>query len=384
MQGFEREMEGQRAQSRTVTAFTRIGDAYRSLSTAGFRPDFVGYDLLKAESQVVLLVLSDREAADAEAGSEVDVVTGCTPFYAESGGQAGDTGRIIGPRGEMEVTATLKDPTGIIIHKGRIRSGRLSKGDTVTLVVDAAAREATALNHTATHILHAALRSVLGDHVKQAGSLVAPDRLRFDFTHFSPVDPRDPRADRGPGQPAHPGQRAHPHRRDVGGRGLQDRRHGALRGKIRGPGPRDFARGIQQRALRGHPHRPDRQHRSFQDRLRIQCRRRGAPDRGRDGSGRRGGGAGRRPHAAGVRPAAEGKTRGADPAHRQGALGGQGPRTRDRAAQGAAVRRLGGGCRGRRADDRRGQRAREEGRGGFSGGACASCSTASRTSCGPA
>jgi alanyl-tRNA synthetase len=189
MEGFDREMEGQRAKSRTVTTFTRISDAYRSLSAGGFRPDFVGYDLLTAESQVLLLVVNDQEAAVAEAGSEVDLVTGRTPFYAESGGQAGDTGRIIGPQGEVEVTATRKDPTGIIIHQGRVRSGRISKGDTVTLAVDAAAREATALNHTATHILHAALRSVLGDHVKQAGSLVAPDRLRFDFSHFSPVAP---------------------------------------------------------------------------------------------------------------------------------------------------------------------------------------------------
>ena len=189
MEGFDREMEGQRAKSRTVTTFTRISDAYRSLSAGGFRPEFVGYNLLTAESQVVLLVVNDQESAGAEGGREVDVVTGRTPFYAESGGQVGDTGRIIGPQGEMDVTATLKDPNGIIIHKGRIRSGRMSKGDTVTLVVDAAAREATALNHTATHILHAALRSVIGDHVKQAGSLVAPDRLRFDFTHFSPVDP---------------------------------------------------------------------------------------------------------------------------------------------------------------------------------------------------
>jgi alanyl-tRNA synthetase len=189
MEGFDREMEGQRAKSRTVTTFTRISDAYRSLAADGFRPDFVGYDLLTAEAGVVLLVVNDQEAASAEAGSEVDLVTGRTPFYAESGGQAGDIGRIIGPQGEVAVTATRKDPTGIIIHQGRVSSGRISKGDTVTLAVDAAAREATALNHTATHILHAALRSVLGDHVKQAGSLVAPDRLRFDFSHFSPVDP---------------------------------------------------------------------------------------------------------------------------------------------------------------------------------------------------
>jgi alanyl-tRNA synthetase len=188
MEGFDREMEGQRAKSRTVTSFTRISDAYRNLSAGGFKPDFVGYDLLTTEAQALLVVLNEQEAAAAEAGSEVEVVTDRTPFYAESGGQAGDIGRIVGPQGEMEVTATRKDPTGIIIHRGRILSGRLAKGDTVSLMVDAAAREATELNHTATHILHAALRSVLGDHVKQAGSLVAPDRLRFDFTHFSQVD----------------------------------------------------------------------------------------------------------------------------------------------------------------------------------------------------
>jgi alanyl-tRNA synthetase len=189
MPGFEAEMEGQRAKSRTVATFARISDAYRSLSAGGFKPDFVGYDLLTAEGQAVLLVVNDRETAVAEAGSAVEVVTDRTPFYAESGGQAGDIGRIRGPQGEMEVTATRKDPTGIIIHCGRMLSGRLAKGDTVSLLVDAEARRATELNHTATHILHAALRSVLGDHVKQAGSLVAPDRLRFDFTHFTQVPP---------------------------------------------------------------------------------------------------------------------------------------------------------------------------------------------------
>ncbi len=188
MDGFDREMEGQRAKSRTVAAFTRIGDAYKSLSASGFRPEFTGYDLLTGESRAVLLVAHDQEILDAVADSEVSVVTERTPFYAESGGQVGDVGRIIGPEGEMVVNATLKDPTGLIIHKGRLRSGRLRKGDVLTLLVDAAAREATARNHTATHLLHAALRGVLGEHVKQAGSLVAPDRLRFDFTHFSPVD----------------------------------------------------------------------------------------------------------------------------------------------------------------------------------------------------
>ncbi len=186
--GFDRLMEGQRAQSRTVTSFDRISDAYKDLASAGFKPEFVGYDLVSCEAGVVLLVSGGREVAEAGVGGEVEVVTERTPFYAESGGQVGDIGRIIGPDGEIEVLRTVKDPTGIAIHRGRVSSGRLRKGDTVTLAVDVGARQDTALNHTATHILHAALRQVLGDHVKQAGSLVAPDRLRFDFTHFSQVD----------------------------------------------------------------------------------------------------------------------------------------------------------------------------------------------------
>ena len=189
MNGFEREMERQRTQSRSVTTFSRIGDAYKRLSASGFKPEFVGYELLSCESRIVLLVANEQSVEESAAGSEVEVVTEQTPFYAESGGQVGDVGRIIGPDGEVEVTGTQKDPTGLIVHRGQIRSGRLRQGDVVSLMVDATAREATALNHTATHILHAVLRRVLGDHVKQAGSLVAPDRLRFDFTHFSPVDP---------------------------------------------------------------------------------------------------------------------------------------------------------------------------------------------------
>jgi alanyl-tRNA synthetase len=188
MEGFDREMERQRAQSRTVSTFTRISDAYKSLSAGGFKPEFVGYDLLSCESRVLLLVSHGRAVEEAAAGDEVEVVTERTSFYGEAGGQVGDIGRIFGPGGEVEVTHTVKDPTGLIIHKGRVAKGLLRRDDTVSLMVDAAAREATQLNHTATHLLHAALRSVLGDHVKQAGSLVAPDRLRFDFTHFAQVD----------------------------------------------------------------------------------------------------------------------------------------------------------------------------------------------------
>jgi alanyl-tRNA synthetase len=118
------------------------------------------------------------------------MVTEATPFYAESGGQVGDIGRVIGPAGEVaQVVGVVKDPTGLVIHRLQVQSGVIRKGDAVALEVDAAARFATALNHTATHLLHAALRRVLGEHVKQAGSLVGPDRLRFDFTHFAHIEP---------------------------------------------------------------------------------------------------------------------------------------------------------------------------------------------------
>ena len=168
--GFEARMDEQRRQSRSKVAFTGISDAYRRLSASGEKPEFVGYGTLNCEGRVLLIVRDSQGVETAEAGDVVEVVTTATPFYGEAGGQVGDHGTISAPGTEMAVSDTIKDPTGIIIHKGKITQGRL------------------ALNHTATHILHAALRHELGDHVKQAGSLVAPDRLRFDFTHFSQID----------------------------------------------------------------------------------------------------------------------------------------------------------------------------------------------------
>jgi alanyl-tRNA synthetase len=189
MGGFENAMEKQREKSRSVASFTSIGDAFKELSARGFKPDFVGYNLTMAESGVILIAEEGHEVNEAQKGKIVEVVTELTPFYGEAGGQVGDTGKIIGANFEMEVSDTIKDPTGLIIHKGKILSGKITKGDKVTLTVDSHDRNATALNHTATHILHAALRQILGDHVKQAGSMVGPDHLRFDFTHFSQVPP---------------------------------------------------------------------------------------------------------------------------------------------------------------------------------------------------
>ena len=188
MDGFDQAMERQRIQSRSVATFDEISDAYKNLSAQGVIPEFVGYQNLTTDSKILVIVADGEEITEAGKGQQVEVVTATTPFYAEAGGQVGDAGTITGSDFEMTVQDTIKDPTGLIIHKGHVISGRIQKGAAVKLNVDGTRRQATALNHTATHILHAVLRQVLGDHIKQAGSLVAPDRLRFDFTHFSLVD----------------------------------------------------------------------------------------------------------------------------------------------------------------------------------------------------
>ncbi len=188
LDGFNQAMEGQRAQSRSVAAFVTLSDAFKNLSAQGIKSRFTGYDQLESDGQVLLIVADAQELAEADSGQTVEVVTDQTPFYAEAGGQVGDTGIISGAGLKLQVSDTVKDPTGLTIHQGKIVSGSIRKGQTVHLRVDQQKRAATELNHTATHILHEVLRSVLGEHVKQAGSLVAPDRLRFDFTHFSQVD----------------------------------------------------------------------------------------------------------------------------------------------------------------------------------------------------
>ncbi|MFW6081104.1 MAG: alanine--tRNA ligase [Desulfosalsimonas sp.] len=189
MEGFERAMEERRRQSRTVSSFSSISEAYRDFSASTDRfPEFVGYGQLECESELLLLVAEGKAVDASESGQAVEVVAEKTPFYAASGGQAGDTGKIRGDGFEIEVNDTFKDPTGLIIHQGRVVSGTVRKNDKAVLAVDAEKRQATALNHTATHILHKSLRETVGEHVRQAGSHVGPERLRFDFTHFSQLD----------------------------------------------------------------------------------------------------------------------------------------------------------------------------------------------------
>ncbi|MCF8095747.1 MAG: alanine--tRNA ligase [Desulfobacteraceae bacterium] len=188
-EGFERAMEQRREQSRTVSSFSSISEAYREFSAGTDRfPEFVGYDRLECESELLLLVVDGNAVDSAESGQSVEVVAEKTPFYAASGGQVGDTGKIFGSSFEIAVEDTFKDPTGLIIHRGKVVSGTVHRNDTATLAVNEQQRRATALNHTATHILHRSLREIVGDHVRQAGSHVGPGRLRFDFTHFTQLD----------------------------------------------------------------------------------------------------------------------------------------------------------------------------------------------------
>lgn len=188
MGGYERHMQAQRERSRSKVTFAGIGNAFKELSAQAVKTEFTGYDGLSKEAEVVLLVKDDRKVSSADKGQEVEVVTATTPFYGHSGGQVGDQGVIAATGLAIEISDTIKDPTGLVIHKGKVTDGRIEVGQMVTLRVDAEKRRATARNHTATHILHGVLRRVLGEHVKQAGSLVAPKRLRFDFTHFSNVE----------------------------------------------------------------------------------------------------------------------------------------------------------------------------------------------------
>ena len=188
MEGFEREMAAQREQSRAGAQFgedrAKIR-VYESLGVGGTA--FLGYETLSANTVVVGLIADDENVNEVREGQEVEIALLQTPFYAEGGGQIGDAGEISGDEGRIAVRDTQEVMPGLIMHFGKVTAGAISIGDPVDARVDAIRREDTARNHTATHMLHAALRQVLGLHVRQAGSLVAPDRLRFDFTHVQAV-----------------------------------------------------------------------------------------------------------------------------------------------------------------------------------------------------
>ncbi len=187
-EGFERLMEEQRTRGRAARDTAVQGDGL-NVTDALPHSRFLGYDRLSHESRVTALYRGDAPVEEAHEGDAVELVAAETPFYAESGGQVGDRGIIRTARGDtVEVLDTWHPTPEVSVHRGKVVSGRVAAGDEVELAVDGEHRSRAMLNHSATHILHAVLRERLGAGVRQAGSLVAPDRLRFDFTHDGPVD----------------------------------------------------------------------------------------------------------------------------------------------------------------------------------------------------
>ncbi|MDA0272317.1 MAG: alanine--tRNA ligase [Proteobacteria bacterium] len=183
MVGFDREMEAQRERARAASQFGSADTGDLQLSEV---TEFIGYDSLEDESAVLGIIVDGTQVDQAVAGQEVLVILDRTTFYAESGGQVGDTGQLSGEGLAIDITDTVKNGDAFL-HRGIIQEGSLSVGDRVTSIVNRQLRDATRLNHSATHLMHAALRQILGEHVNQRGSQVNADRLRFDFSHFEPV-----------------------------------------------------------------------------------------------------------------------------------------------------------------------------------------------------
>ena len=189
-------MEGQRDRARAGASFGGDGDAaaaglYQRLSAELPRVEFVGYDSLASPARILAMVAGSRRVPEAAQGAEVEVILDRTPAYAESGGQVGDTGTLAGREGRGEILDTYYRGGKLIVHRVRVTAGGLREGDDVAVAVASPRRQGLAQHHTGTHLLHAALRRVLGTHVMQAGSLVAPDHLRFDFSHGASVRDRE-------------------------------------------------------------------------------------------------------------------------------------------------------------------------------------------------
>ncbi len=188
--GFAAAMKEQRERARAARHdLGYMGDlsTAKAQALSGLSTRFVGYETTTANAKVVALFVDGEPVSRADSGQRLEIVLDATPFYGEAGGQAGDSGAIVGPAGKARVLATVRASEAILIHQAAVDYGGIAVGDAVEAVVDRERRLAIARNHTATHLLHAALRSVLGDHVFQSGSLVADDRLRFDFSHHSAV-----------------------------------------------------------------------------------------------------------------------------------------------------------------------------------------------------
>ncbi|NPV72975.1 MAG: alanine--tRNA ligase [Pelotomaculum sp.] len=193
--GFGRAMEEQRQRARSArqeTDYISGRDAmFKKMREEVGETVFVGYDALEATGRVLRIVQGGKRLESAQAGEEVEFILDITPFYAESGGQVSDRGKVTAADLEVEIHEVTKPVENLFVHRGKVVAGILKEHDTVTARVDPARRAATCRNHSATHLLHKALKEVLGGHVNQAGSLVEPERLRFDFTHYAAATPEE-------------------------------------------------------------------------------------------------------------------------------------------------------------------------------------------------
>jgi alanyl-tRNA synthetase len=190
--GFEASMNEQRERARAArndsSSMKVQGGA---MSTFEGASEFVGYSNLVVDAKVIAIVVENELADSASAGETVQVVLDRTPFYAESGGQVSDTGTFTASSVKANVQELYKAPNGQHVHVVHITEGKLAVGDTVSAAVSASERQDIVKNHTATHLMHKALKEVLGGHANQAGSLVSAERLRFDFSHFGAVTPEE-------------------------------------------------------------------------------------------------------------------------------------------------------------------------------------------------
>jgi alanyl-tRNA synthetase len=186
--GFEAAMAEQRARSEWKgSGEEAVEEIHRQIANELAEVKFLGHDATAGKAPVKALVVNGRRADRAGKGDRVEVITSETPFYGESGGQVGDTGFIRAPHGQVKVLDARRPMPGLVVHRGEVTEGEIAVGGVVELRVDEERRDQIRANHSATHLLHLALRERLGEHVKQAGSVVAPDHLRFDFSHFQPL-----------------------------------------------------------------------------------------------------------------------------------------------------------------------------------------------------
>ncbi len=192
MEGFDNAMETQREKARESwkgSGEKAVSAVYQKLALAGTKNAFVGYKgVTEARSRVVAVLKNDVPADALGEGEQGEILVEQTPFYGEAGGQVGDTGIIAGDGFHFEVWDTQRPVEDIITHIGKLKKGKIKVGDDVSMKVDVGNRRATEAHHSGTHVLNAALRKVLGDHVKQSGSLVNPERMRFDYTHFTKIE----------------------------------------------------------------------------------------------------------------------------------------------------------------------------------------------------